>query len=61
MAEKITPGSLKLSASFLYMKNGQSELKVTKENAMMLQLIEVSISSLNDVIKLILNRPNLHI
>ncbi|XP_027843967.2 CD109 antigen-like isoform X1 [Aphis gossypii] len=41
MAERITPSSLKLSATFSYMKNGQSELKVTKENAMVLQLIEL--------------------
>lgn len=42
MAERITPGSLKLSATFAYMRNGQSELKVIKDNAMVLQLIEVS-------------------
>lgn len=42
MAERITPGSLKLSATFSYLKNGQSELKVTRDNAMTLQLIEVS-------------------
>lgn len=42
MAEKMTAGSLKLSATFSYMKNGQSEIKVTKENSMILQLIEVS-------------------
>lgn len=43
MAEKMTTGSLKLSATFSYMKNGQSEIKVTKENSMVLQLIEVSV------------------
>lgn len=43
MAERITPGSLRLSATFAYMRNGQSELKVTKDNAMVLQLIEVSV------------------
>jgi CD109 antigen len=42
MAERITPSTLKLSTTFSYMKNGQSELKVTKDNAMVLQLIEVS-------------------
>jgi len=48
MAERITPGTLKLSATFSYMKNGQSELKVTKDNAMVLQLIEVSsVSEIN--------------
>ncbi|XP_015369821.1 PREDICTED: CD109 antigen-like isoform X2 [Diuraphis noxia] len=41
MAERITPGTLKLSATFSYMRNGQSELKVTKDNAMVLQLIEL--------------------
>lgn len=45
MAEKMTTGSLKLSATFSYMKNGQSEIKVTKENSMVLQLIEVSVVS----------------
>lgn len=43
MAERMSPGTLRLSTSFTYLKNGQSELKVTKENAMTLQLIEVSI------------------
>lgn len=43
MAERITPGSLKMTASFAYMKNGQSEFKVTKDNAMVLQLLEVSV------------------
>uniref|UniRef100_A0A2H8TEP0 TEP1-F n=1 Tax=Melanaphis sacchari TaxID=742174 RepID=A0A2H8TEP0_9HEMI len=41
MAERITPSTLKLSATFSYMKNGQSELKVTKDNAMVMQLIEL--------------------
>jgi len=48
MAERITPGTLKLSTTFSYMKNRQSELKVTKDNAMVLQLIEVSsVSEIN--------------
>ncbi|VVC42395.1 Alpha-2-macroglobulin, thiol-ester bond-forming,Alpha-macroglobulin, receptor-binding,Alpha-2- [Cinara cedri] len=41
MAEKISPGSLKLTATFAYLRNGQSELRVTKDNAMVLQLIEL--------------------
>lgn len=51
MAERITPGSLKLSTTFTYIENGQTELKVTKDNAMVLQLIEVSIKL--DCIKLV--------
>ncbi|XP_050425560.1 CD109 antigen-like isoform X2 [Adelges cooleyi] len=41
MAEKMSPGSLKLTATFHYMKNEQTELKVTKDNAMTLQQIEL--------------------
>lgn len=42
MAERITPGSVRLSATFAYAKNAQSELKVTRDNSMVLQLLEVS-------------------
>ncbi|XP_050529257.1 CD109 antigen-like isoform X2 [Daktulosphaira vitifoliae] len=41
MAEKMSPGAMKLTAIFNYLKNGQSELKVTKDNAMTLQQIEL--------------------
>lgn len=42
MAQKVTASWNKLSATFSYVKNGQTELKVTSENAMELQLVEVS-------------------
>lgn len=42
MAERITPGSLRLTTTFSYAKNVQSEFQVTKDNAMTLQLLEVS-------------------
>ncbi|XP_025405669.1 CD109 antigen-like isoform X2 [Sipha flava] len=41
MAQKVTPGSMRLSATFSYMKSGQTELKVTQDNAMVLQLVEL--------------------
>lgn len=50
MAERITPGSVRLSATFAYAKNAQSELRVTRDNSMVLQLLEVSLSSRNHYI-----------